>query len=158
MTKADAGRVQALRAIFEKTNDAGERAYSESEIANLVPFVLLSDGAVDADELSDEVAGLLGSFVVHIGLDDKATPKQVGEAIAAYYEANPLNEALLADFLRFAGASSGGAEDADMASAKKLLGQAGSAMPVGARDGEGEKASPLSRFTLKVPGEGDGDG
>jgi hypothetical protein len=154
-TPADPGRVQALRAIFEKEVD-GARAYTEDEVINLVPYVLLADGAVDPDALSDEIAGLLGAFLVHLGLGQSATPEQVGKALGAYYEANPINEDLLADFLKFAGAGGEGASAADVSAAKKLLGEAGSALPVGAREGPGEKASPLSRFTLKVPGE-DGD-
>lgn len=150
MTDIDPGRLQSLKAIFEKTDASGARVYSDDAIFHFIPYVLLADGAVDPSDLSDEVAALLGSFVTVLGIKKTATPKEVGDALRAYYGLHPVNADLLAEFARFAGAT-GEADASAMKKAAQLLGQAGSAIPVGARTGDGARAGPLSRFTLKVP-------
>lgn len=150
--KVNPARAQALRALLEKTDDAGERVYDDDDVFAFVPYVLLADGAVAPTDLSDDVATVLGAFLTMLGLTGDSSRQQVGDALRAYYDRHPVNEQLLADFLRFAEAGHA-ADAARLDAARRVLGQASDVIPLGARSGTGSKAGPLSRFSLKVPGE-----
>jgi hypothetical protein len=145
--------VDRLVGLFNRRNDDGGYRYSIDELRAFMPLLILAAG--DAiSELGPELEKLFHQFTQRLVLPDDPTPEDIQASVEKYYEDNPLNEELLEAVRRFIETESTAGMELGKRAAK-LVGQEMSKIPLGDRDKpEGAtSASPLARFTMKVPDE-----
>lgn len=138
----------AMLAVFDKQNDDGSYAYTDEEVRDFLPMLLLGAGNVQAEQLTEEVADLLGEFAKKAGLTPGESAEAVSAKVAGYYADHPPNAALVASFEKFLQAFAADGGSAALSSAvAAALGQQVSNRPVGGDAPDGSvKGGVLGRL------------
>lgn len=138
LVSADAMRnAEAMLKVFETQNADGSFLYSDEDVRHFLPMVLLGAGNVTADQLTEEVADLLGEFAQKAGLTKGESGEAMGQKVTAYYEQHPPNAALVAAFQKFLQSFAAQGGDAPARAMAAALGQQHSNRPVGGDRPEG---------------------
>ncbi len=131
--------------LFERRNEDGSPRYTHQEIDDLVCAVLLS-GGFEPNDIPARPKLVLLDFIQRIELPAEAVGPQMADYIQRYYEKNPLNPELQAEFERnFREAQVIGAQTSEQA--QRLLHQAKAQYEARSAPKEDEVPSgPLSYF------------
>jgi hypothetical protein len=99
---------ERLLALFHQVDERGARRFSDDDIAQLLPLLLLSAAAEGLiRDLPDNAKEMLGTCAHQIGLGVGSTPEEIRATVARHYQNHPVNPALLIAFNNFVG---GGAD------------------------------------------------
>lgn len=128
-TLAQADRL--LRA-FDRKNPDGSYVFPDGDVRAFLPLVILGLGESLPSPWPEPLQKVMDEFAETLGIAPDATPAQVQDAVDGFYAAHPVNPALLKAFQEAVHEelSSGTMPAARAEAAKKLIGAAGSNVPL----------------------------
>lgn len=142
-------KAETLLAVFERQNDDGTYLYSDREVREFLPLLVLAAG--ETIDGIPHLMELMGQFASKLGLQPEMDREQIQRAVETYYAENPLNPRLLAAFQTAVHETVVGSVSIDAVKAfAKFAGDRPDQIPDGSPPPEGSiKGGPLARFQLE---------
>ncbi len=120
MAAAAKGKVQEILAIFEVQKRDGTYKYTDREVREFLPLLVLTLGGATKGPLPKNLQVLMDGAAATMGISPDATPDQIETAVHLHYRHHPPNRELKAAFLLFVRRELGNdlADKADLAASR----------------------------------------